>query len=148
MMKALIVIIVACAAPDWGQISDITGHWVSPDVDHCVEISDCGDGSPCGHIAWIAGENGVKTLDRLNPDVSLRSRHLAGVPVLWGVNQTENGWKGGRVYDWSCGDTFSSHLSLENPETLKVKGCFGSLCFTQRWHRVAHERPSPEVGGT
>lgn len=148
MMRVLVVVIAACAAPAWGQISAIAGHWESPNGDHRVEITDCGDGSPCGHITWIAGEEEEKTLDRFNPDVSLRSRHLVGVPVLWGFRQTENDWEGGRVYDWSCGDTLSSRLSLENPETLKVKGCFGLLCFTQRWRRVAHGRPSPEVGGT
>ncbi len=146
MRKTLIVFILAFAPPAWGQTSSIIGHWEHSDGDRRVEITDCGDGTPCGHITWIDAVNDEETSDRFNPDPTKRSRPLVGIPVLWGFQQTKKGWKGGRVYDWSCGDTLGSRLRLENPETLKVKGCFGPICMTQKWHRVAQTQSTIHNG--
>lgn len=133
---------LACLASPAGasEISEVVGTWKTVRHGAHVSVVDCGDGSPCGHL--IAVGNGIAngfTRDEKNPDRSLRSRPLEGVPILWGYSLRDGSWRDGRLYNPETGQTFRSSLTLLSENTLKVRGCLGPLCRSQTWTRILDE---------
>ena len=63
---------------------------------------------------------------------------VIGMPVLLDMKPTKpNRWEG-RIYNSEDGKTYTSNISLKNPDVLRVEGCaFGGLiCGGQNWTRV------------
>lgn len=116
--------------------SDVFGLWLSEAKDGHIQISDCGDGTPCGALVWIDPETADTTLDARNKDRNLRTRPLLGVPIIWGYKRSKNGWKAGKIYNPEDGKTFRSSVKQHSENSLKVKGCLGPLCITNIWTRV------------
>lgn len=119
------------------DISELSGRWRTQRHGAYVDIADCGDGSPCAVLAWVAPAvaNGATT-DERNPSRSLRARPLVGVPVLWGLRATDRGWDEGRVYNPDTGQTFRAFIRPSPRRQLLVTGCLGPLCRTEIWTRV------------
>ncbi|HEY5217132.1 MAG TPA: DUF2147 domain-containing protein [Pseudolabrys sp.] len=59
------------------------------------------------------------------------------MPILLGMTRSNlNQWDG-QIYNSEDGNTYSANISLLNPSTLKVQGCFlGFLCGGENWSRV------------
>ncbi|TCP61584.1 uncharacterized protein (DUF2147 family) [Rhodovulum bhavnagarense] len=118
-------------------LEDVTGHWRTVRHGALVRITDCGDSSPCGRLAWVAPAIAEgNTHDIRNPDAALRRRPLIGVPILWGFTPDGQGWTGGHLYNPDDGKTFRAHLHLLSPRALHVTGCLGPLCRSQVWTRA------------
>jgi len=52
-----------------------------------VQLFDC-SGQLCGRIVWLLRPRtpaGQPDLDTLNPEPSLRQRHLCGLTIIWGL---------------------------------------------------------------
>jgi len=116
-----------------GSVSpDPTGEWLVAKQVARIKIADC-NGRLWGVVAWEA-QPGV---DRKNPDPNLRSRPTLGMPILLGMTRSKlNQWDG-QIYNSEDGNTYSANISLLNPSTLKVQGCFlGFLCGGENWSRV------------
>jgi uncharacterized protein (DUF2147 family) len=125
--------VAAIAAP-----LEISGLWRTARHDALVEITDCGDGAPCGVLVWIDPETSDSTYDRRNPEPALRERPLLGAPILWGFEpSTDNRWTKGRLYNPEDGKTFRAKLKLMSDGRLRVKGCFGPLCRARIWTRAS-----------
>jgi uncharacterized protein (DUF2147 family) len=109
-----------------------TGEWLVAKQVARIKIADC-NGRLWGVVAWEA-QPGV---DRKNPDPNLRSRPTLGMPILLGMTRSKlNQWDG-QIYNSEDGNTYSANISLLNPSTLKVQGCFlGFLCGGENWSRV------------
>lgn len=114
---------------------DVAGRWETPDKESHIVIEDCGDGTPCGSIAWFTPP-APEAKDVNNPDESLRSRPILGLTILSDFKKKGDQWKGGTIYDPEAGKSYASKLKLTDDDTLEVKGCIAFLCQSQYWTRV------------
>jgi uncharacterized protein (DUF2147 family) len=129
----------------WGQTTgalpqDPAGEWLVDKKVARIRIADCGDGHIWGVVSWEQNTGGI---DRKNPDPNLRSRPTFGMPILLDMTQKKpNRWDG-KIYSSEDGHTYSANISLLNPDTLRVQGCFlGFLCGGENWTRYI-EPPAP-----
>ena len=97
------------------------------------DIRDCGDGTPCGRIAWIDPASADTTTDTQNPDPALRGRPLVGLQLLSSFERGRNRWQAGTIYDPESGKTYKSRLRRRDDGMLEVQGCIAFICQTQRW---------------
>ena len=122
----------ALSQPARQQVSPI-GEWLVADRVARIKIVDC-NGHLWGVVAWEARPG----TDTKNPDPKLRNRPTLGMPILLDMVQTNaNRWEG-NVYNSQNGQTYSSNISLSDPNTLRIQGCvLGFLCGGENWTRVA-----------
>lgn len=119
------------------------GVWATAGGGSHVKIEDCG-GKLCGTIIWLKeplNKEGKDKVDSENPDTSLRTRKLAGLPLLRGFTQDQSDskvWTGGEIYNPNDGKTYSCKLTVQDPRTLRVRGYVGLsiLGKTQIWTRA------------
>ena len=124
-----------------GDVSDLVGTWRTVRHGAEIRISNCGDGTPCGHLVSPDPEiAGGRTRDQTNRDTTLRDRPLDGLPILWGYSSGSKGWRNGRLYNPETGQTFRSSLSLISENELEVRGCIGPLCRSQTWTRILSQQ--------
>lgn len=120
----------------------IEGEWRTVRHGARVQITDCGDGSPCGYLVSVdQSVSGGQDRDIHNPDPDLRTRPLSGLPILWGYSGEGSQWRRGHLYNPETGQTFRSSLQLMPDGRLKVKGCLGVLCRTQHWVSINPIQP-------
>ena len=115
----------------------VLGIWETPEKDARIEITDCGDGTPCGDLIWIDPASADSEMDINNPADTLRDRPLVGIRMVWGFTQRRDQWRSGKVYDPESGRTYRAELSLKDANQLKLKGCFGPICRSQIWSRLS-----------
>lgn len=130
---SLSIVLSFIAAPAFGSDIDIAGTWWSEAKDAKVEVSDCGDGTPCGILVWTEDGN---PLDANNSDPDLRNIPLIGSKMFWGFKRKGDKWKSGKIYDARSGKTYKSKLSLNDDGILEVRGCVGFICQGEDWTRV------------
>lgn len=112
---------------------DVYGLWLTEAKDGHVEITDCGDGSPCGTLVWIDPAKSPTLHDERNRDIALQDRPLIGVPIVWGYVAGRGEWRRGRIYNPEDGKTFGSSMKRLSNGTLRVRGCLGPICITNIW---------------
>ena len=129
----LVLAVGASAEP----VDELAGQWRTVRHGALVEISDCGDGTPCGALVWVDDSVSRGHLhDVRNRQPNLRGRPLIGVPVLWGFLPNGDDWHDGRLYNPDDGKDFRAHLQLLSPTRLRVTGCLGPFCRSQIWTRT------------
>ncbi len=117
----------ASASPlDMAGQSTLVGLWVTEDGKWVVQISPC-NGKFCGQLVVLSKNHrpDAMRLDAKNPDPAQRNRPLCGLRLLGGFMPSADNaqkWHGGWVYDPQNGATYSSHMWLDGPDTLKVRG--------------------------
>ncbi|MGB0907388.1 MAG: DUF2147 domain-containing protein [Maricaulaceae bacterium] len=138
-MKRIFWLSILCLMPLSAQASphDVYGLWVSEAKDGHIEISDCGDGTPCGKLVWIDPAKADTALDLRNKDAGLRARPLLDVPIIWDFKRAKKGWKAGKIYNPEDGKTFRARVKAKDADHLQVKGCLGLICIANIWTRVA-----------
>ena len=119
---------------------DPTGEWMVANRRATIRIADCN-----GHLWGVVASQARASTDFRNPDPSLRARPTLGLPVLLNMTRTKyNLWEG-KIYNSEDGHTYSASISVINPDTLRVEGCFlGFLCGGENWTRV---EPQDQPGG-
>ncbi len=138
----LIPLYVLAAGPD-----DILGTWNTEDNKAKVEIFKCAD-KYCGKIVWLKDPNyepgskegtpGTPKIDVHNPDPSLRSRPILGLPFMTAFGYVGgNSYTGGRLYDPEKGKTYSGKITLVSPHQLDLRGYIGISLIgrTSKWTR-------------
>ena len=115
---------------------DVEGRWLTEGRNAIVDIRDCGDGTPCGVLAWVDMTEASSDRDINNPDPKLNGRPLIGMPMLTGFRDKGSNWGSGNIYDPESGKTYGSNIRLKSDGTLQVKGCVGPFCQTQIWTRA------------
>jgi uncharacterized protein (DUF2147 family) len=129
-----LVLVAFLAAPlALADSKDVYGRWLVEDGNAVIEISDCGDGTPCGHLRWVDMTEATSDRDIHNPDPDLKGRPLIGMPMLWGFREKGSSWGRGRIYDPEEGKTYGSNLKRRKDGSLRVKGCIGPFCQSQVW---------------
>lgn len=152
----LAVLVGASLAREEAGGDAILGSWLTQDRDAIFEIYKCGS-EYCGKIAGLAepeypptakgGLAGRPLMDRKNPEPSLRSRPLLGLPIISAHYKDDNSWWG-TIYNPDDGKTYKCKLSVAgNGEELKVRGYLGLALFgrTQTWTRQAG---NTNIGGS
>jgi uncharacterized protein (DUF2147 family) len=121
-----------------------TGEWLVGKQVARIKIADC-DGRMWGVVSWETQPG----IDRKNPDPNLRSRPTLGMPILLGMAPSKpNKWEG-EIYNSEDGHTYSASISLVDPNTLRVQGCFlGFLCGGENWTRVEPSDPPTTASTT
>lgn len=117
---------------------DVFGTFLTEAATSAVVIADCGDGSPCGRVAWIdptAMEPGQ------TPQTALTQAGdpVLGLLMLEGFDKKRKDWRGGTIYDPENDKSYASRLKRMTDGRLQVKGCIGPICQTQVW------TPAPEA---
>lgn len=128
-----------------GEADAILGLWNIPDNEAQFEIYRCGE-EYCGKITYMEEPNyppndkrmpGLPKVDRENPDPRLRSRPMLGMPLMEGFRyEGDNTWRG-RIYNPEDGKTYKCKLSLDNKNSLNVRGYLGIVLLgrTEKWTR-------------
>ena len=116
-----------------------TGIWMTQAGDARVKVSKCGGGI-CGVIvglrAPIDPSTGKPAVDNKNPNPSLATRPMIGLPLFSGMQPSgPNKWSG-QIYNADDGNSYASSVSLSGADTLRVEGCVGALCGGENWSRV------------
>lgn len=135
MVGAIMMGMVAAAVTvaDIPPATDVMGQWFTPDRDSIVHVYDCGDGSPCGRVAWIDAHTGAVTVDTHNQDTSKRGQPILGMVLLEGFKRHQKGWRGGSIYNPRDGKTYKAKIMRLDNGQLQVKGCVGPICKAQVW---------------
>lgn len=60
---------------------------------------------------------------------------INGMVILWGLEEDDGEWSGGKIFDPKKGKTYRCKLWLDDGE-LVVRGYAGPFYRTQTWHRV------------
>lgn len=71
-----------------------------------------------------------------------KDTRIIGMEIMWGLEQDDDEWEGGKILDPKNGKEYSCYISLEDKNTLKVRGFVGFSLIgrTQYWYRT--EKPS------
>jgi uncharacterized protein (DUF2147 family) len=89
-----------------------------------LQVFEC-SGQLCGRIVWLLRPltpGGRPDLDTLNPDPSLRERHLCGLTIIWGLQPGSQGqWTSGSLYDPQDGVTYDLDADLTTPTTMSAR---------------------------
>ena len=118
------------------------GTWATEEGKSHVKITTCGE-KLCGRIIWLKqplDDQGKAKFDAKNPDAALQSRPIIGLPLLANFSPGEETgvWSNGTIYNPEDGEIYSCTLTLQDSNTLKVRGYVGLPLFgkTQIWTRV------------
>jgi uncharacterized protein (DUF2147 family) len=118
---------------------DPTGVWLVAKRVAQIRVVNCG-ARFWGLVSWETAPG----IDSKNPDAALRGRPTLGMPILLGMVQTKANLWSGEIYNAEDGHTYSASISLADPNTLRVQGCFlGFLCGGENWTRVPPPIPLP-----
>lgn len=139
MIRAIAILALLAASPAVAESGQgLIGRWNTQEQDGVVEIYRCG-ATLCGKVVDGAPlrANPAQT-DIRNEDPSLRGRKVLNLVVLRNFSGGPTQWTGGAVYDPNSGQGANrGFLTLDDPRTLRVKGCIAMfLCRTQTWTRA------------
>ncbi|MCA6124784.1 DUF2147 domain-containing protein [Bradyrhizobium sp. WSM 1704] len=116
-----------------------TGVWQTQAGDARVKISKCGSGI-CGVIVSLREPidpmTGKPQVDNKNPNPSLATRPIIGLPLFSGMHPVASGKWSGQIYNADDGGTYASSITVTGESTLRVEGCVGALCGGETWTRV------------
>jgi uncharacterized protein (DUF2147 family) len=118
----------------------VIGTWVLPDGGGQVQIYKSGT-KYFGKVAWLRKLNhpdGRPKVDEKNPDPKLRTRPILGLVILKNFEyDSDNEWDNGTIYDPLSGTEYSGTLTLDDNNTLTVRGYIGFSIFgqSQTWKR-------------
>ncbi len=131
----------AIAQPSGVSQMDPTGEWLVAKRVARIKIVNCNE-RLWGVVSWET----TPGVDSNNPDPAKRTRPTLGMPILLGMEKVKsNEWKG-EIYNSEDGKTYSSSITLLNPDLLKVQGCvLGILCGGENWTRVTTTTGTPST---
>jgi uncharacterized protein (DUF2147 family) len=115
---------------------DVFGLWTVKGGTALIQITDCGDGTPCGKLVHVVAPDAGALLDNQNPDPELAKKPLLGSKMLWGFEEKSDKWSSGKIYDAESGKSYKSKLERQADGSLEVKGCIGPICQGQIWTEV------------
>jgi uncharacterized protein (DUF2147 family) len=124
------------------------GIWYDDTGKGAVKIEICTPTTLCGKIYWLKEPltpKGQPKIDRYNPEPTMRTRPICGLPVLGDLEQLSGGgFDNGWVYDPKEGKSYSVALDLIGPDKLKVTGYKGMKFLGKSfiWTRAPNDLPS------
>jgi uncharacterized protein (DUF2147 family) len=136
---SLLAIMLAAPSLHAQGAPEAAGVWQTQAGDARVKITKCGGGI-CGVVVSlrepIDPATGKPQVDNKNPNPSLASRPIIGLPLFSGMRPAgPNKWSG-QIYNADDGGTYASNIALTGTDTLRVEGCVGAICGGETWTRV------------
>jgi len=126
-----------------GQNEDlICGIWLEKEEQSHIKIYKNTEGSYEGEIIWLAeplNELGEIKTDKKNPNKNLRNQTIKGLIIINDLEfNSNNKWSNGNIYDARSGKTYSLNATLENNNTLFMRGYIGFSLIgkTTTWTRI------------
>ncbi|MGP0090287.1 MAG: DUF2147 domain-containing protein [Xanthobacteraceae bacterium] len=120
---------------------DPTGDWLVAEGNAQIHIENCGN-ALWGFVGWEKEPGGR---DTENPDPSKRDRPTLGLPILLNMQASARkpGWWDGEVYNAQNGKTYTSHIALEGPDSLRGAFCrsFAAARLGAESRRQTHPPP-------
>ena len=141
MVSILMLNLVKAQTGEVAESDKIIGVWEVGSGKARVKITKYGD-KYGGKIVWLKEPNypdGTKKVDKNNPDEAKRTTPLLGYNNLLGFSyKGKSEYDGGTIYDPENGSTYNCVISLEDDNTIKVRGYIGVQLFgrTDTWKRV------------
>lgn len=141
MRKAAVVaaVMLGLAVAGPARAEEATGVWRLENGRVTVKVTPCG-ANLCGTVVGLKkprDDKGRPRLDKENPNPSLRSRPVIGLTILSNMKSKGDGYWTGTIYNPDDGNTYSSQMTLQNANTMKVKGCVAAvLCKSMKFVRV------------
>jgi uncharacterized protein (DUF2147 family) len=130
-------IAASCALATAGSArADVMGLWQVPGNAILVKIAPCG-AALCGTLLnsnRLTADPNAR--DEKNKNPALRSRPLRGITMLQGFKGGPAAWTGGSIYLPGSGETYRASLTLDDADTLSLKGRQGPFCKTQVFKRA------------
>lgn len=117
---------------------DPTGIWKMANGKVTVRISACGQ-KLCGTVVGLKkplDKHGRPKRDKENPVQALRQRPVIGLTILNDMRPAGGGQWDGTIYNPDDGNTYTSHMVLQNADTMKVDGCVTIICKSMKFIRV------------
>ena len=120
----------------------ILGVWLTGSGKAHVKITTYGESKFGGKIVWLKEPNradGTVKKDDKNPNSEKRKNTILGMDNLLGFTYAgKKSYEGGTIYDPENGKTYKCVMTLENENTLKVRGYIGITMIgrTDTWTRV------------
>lgn len=120
---------------------DIVGIWETGNGKARVKIDKVGN-YYFGRIVWLKeplNEQGMPKVDKNNKDESKRNTPLLGLRLVGGFEwKGENSWEEGNIYDPETGNDYKCKISLEDKNTMSIRGFIGISMFgrTDTWKRL------------
>ena len=152
--KSCLLLLSLTATVAWADdaADGVLGTWVTADGKARIQVVKHGDAYD-GSIVWLLEPNypaddkmaGKPKVDRENPDQSLQSRPILGLPLLQGFKYAGDGeWNEGKIYDPTNGELYSCNITLMMDGRLKVRGYVGISLFgrTEIWTRPPADAPA------
>ncbi|MBK9285920.1 MAG: DUF2147 domain-containing protein [Sphingobacteriaceae bacterium] len=124
------------------EADKILGMWLTGSGKAHVKITTYGESKFGGKIVWLKEPNradGSVKKDDKNPDENKRKNNILGMDNLLGFTYAgKKSYEGGTIYDPENGKTYKCIMTLENENTLKVRGYIGITMIgrTDTWTRV------------
>jgi uncharacterized protein (DUF2147 family) len=136
----MVVASLLAVAPAYAQAgADPSGIWLTQGADARVKVTKCGGGI-CGVIVWlrepIDPATGKPAVDDKNSNPVLARRPMIGLPLFLGMHSAGTARWSGQIYNADDGKIYDSHISLLDPDQLRVEGCVGAFCGGETWSRV------------
>jgi len=116
-MKTLIAsafVMTALAVPAMADPHDVFATFATQEGTSHIQISDCGDGTPCGTIIWI---DPTSLPEGITPETAIGKTgvNVLGLTMLEGFERKNKGWRNGTVYDPENDKTYAARLArLDN----------------------------------
>ena len=107
------------------------GLWQAKDGGK-IRISACGQ-NLCG---FITQTNPPQAKDKNNVDPAKRDRSLVGVQVLMSMKPNGASKWSGQLYDDNTGRTYSGNLMELGPSSIKIEGCWLTVCDGETLTRI------------
>lgn len=123
------------------QSDDIAGLWETGSGKARVNIIKSGNYF-YGRIVWLKeplNEEGKPKVDKNNPDETKRSTPLLGYRMLSSFEyKGDNLWEDGTIYDPESGSTYSCKITMDDKNTMNIRGFVGIAAFgrTDVWKRL------------
>lgn len=115
----------------WKTVDDYTGEAKS-----VIEIYE-EDGKVYGKIVELINPKKPNPIcDQCSGDD--KDRPLVGLQIIKGLKKDGDEYSGGKILDPDNGKLYKCYITLEDDDTLKVRGYIGFSLFgrTQYWYRV------------
>lgn len=121
----------------------ILGTWLAEQdgIKSHASITRQEDGTYKCQLFWVDGStapDGTKYLDVKNPDKSLRNVPVDRVVLFSGLkyDAEKNRWSGTKIYDPTRGIRANVTCTLDDENTLKLRGSVLGIGETVIWYRI------------
>jgi uncharacterized protein (DUF2147 family) len=143
LLNIVLMVAIAFGAKAQKNADDIVGVWKNGEGTGIVQLYKTKSGHYAGKIIWlkepIDPDTGKPKLDKRNPDAKLRSVPTLGLINLKGFkfNAEDKVWEDGTIYDPKNGQEYSCKITMENNNTINVRGFIGISLIgrTDTWTR-------------